>query len=218
MNKCMKNELRRQPLNIIFSAPSGVGKSTIINSILTQLSDNLIFSTSVTSRAKRINEIDGSHYNFVSYEQFQKLIDNDQLIEYAEIYGNYYGTSLLNIQQHLANNFSIIFDINWQGAQKIKQHYPNNTISIFILPPSIDALINRIKTRATDSPEVIKQRIAKAKDDLIHCHEYDYVIINDQLQVAVKQAINIIEAAKLQVKHTLNITEYIQNNILTTSN
>lgn len=172
----------------ILSAPSGAGKSSLIKALLEKhrLSpmdppNDLQVSVSHTTRSPRPGEIDGEHYHFVSRTEFEALIADGAFFEYAEVFGNYYGTSRLTIENTLSNGIDVFLDIDWQGARQVKQQLPEAT-GIFILPPSVDVLKSRLDSRGQDSEEVILGRMRKAQDEMRHYDEFDYVLINDDFE------------------------------------
>lgn len=179
---------------IIFSAPSGSGKSTIINYLLTQ-NLNLFFSISATSRPPRGNEKDGVEYFFLSPEEFRRRIDNNEFLEYEEVYKDrYYGTLKAQVEKQLEAGQNVIFDVDVVGGCNIKKFYGDRALSIFIQPPSVEELRHRLVGRATDSAEVIESRIAKAEFELTYATKFDQIIINDDLGTAQKEALEVIKA------------------------
>ncbi|MBQ8709884.1 MAG: guanylate kinase [Bacteroidaceae bacterium] len=182
---------------IIFAAPSGSGKSTIINSIMADGGDeelNLHFSVSATSRAPRGEEQNGVEYFFLSPEEFKAKIANDEFVEYEEVYKDkFYGTLKSQVDKQLAAGENIVFDVDVNGALRIKRLYGKRALSIFIQPPSIEELRSRLKKRATDAPEVIEQRIERAKYELSQVGNFDEVIINDNLEIAQVEARALVE-------------------------
>jgi len=177
---------------IIFSAPSGAGKSTIVQYLLTQ-NLGFEFSVSATSRAPRGSEIHGEHYYFLSAEEFRKRIDNKEFIEYEEVYTDlYYGTLRSEIDRISNKGNNIIFDVDVVGGLNLKKQFGDNALALFIAPPSIDELLKRLNNRGTDTPEMIAQRIAKAEHELSFAPQFDVVVVNDNLQIAQKEAENII--------------------------
>ncbi|NBH75295.1 MULTISPECIES: guanylate kinase [Rodentibacter] len=182
----------------IVSAPSGAGKSSLITALL-EKEDNMpkMISVSHTTRDPRPGEIDGVHYYFVSKEEFESLIKQDLFLEYATVFGgNYYGTSLPAIQENLAKGIDVFLDIDWQGAQQIRKKVAN-VKSIFILPPSLPELELRLIGRGQDSETVIMERMAKAKNEISHYDEYDYVIVNDNFEHALADLQSILRAERL---------------------
>ena len=182
---------------IIVSAPSGAGKTSLIKEILQQ-DKQIKLSVSTTTRQPRINEIDGVHYNFVSVEQFEKLQQQNEFIEFAKVHQNYYGTSKTWVEQNLKqnDNVDILLEIDWQGAEQVKKIFPD-AILIFILPPSLQILRQRLTDRKTDSDEVIQNRINAAIGEMQHCNNFDFVIINDDFNMAAKQLLSIIQTQRL---------------------
>lgn len=178
---------------IIFSAPSGSGKSTIINYLMTQ-NLNLAFSISATSRPPRGTEQHGVEYYFLSAEEFKQRIANDEFLEYEEVYADrFYGTLKAPIEKQLAEGFNVVFDVDVVGGCNIKKYYGDRALSVFIQPPSIEELRKRLVGRATDAPEVIESRIAKAEFELGFADKFDVVVINDDLEKAQADALETIQ-------------------------
>lgn len=183
----------------ILSAPSGAGKSSLIQSLLkTQPSYDTRVSVSHTTRSARPGEVDGEHYFFVSVEQFKQLIAEDAFLEYAEVFGNYYGTSCAAIEAMLAQGVDVFLDIDWQGARQVRARMPKAR-SIFILPPSQEELARRLRDRRQDSDETIARRMAEAVAEISHYNEYDYLIINDDFDTALQDLKTIMRAERLLV-------------------
>ena len=178
---------------IIFSAPSGSGKSTIINFLLKQQL-NLAFSISATSRAPRGTEQHGVEYYFLSPEEFRQRIANDEFLEYEEVYENrFYGTLKAPIEKQLTEGVNVVFDVDVVGGCNIKKFYGERALSLFIQPPSIEELRNRLVGRATDAPEVIESRIAKAEYELGFANKFDVIIINDNLEKAQQETLKVLQ-------------------------
>lgn len=189
----MTEQARKGHLFII-SAPSGTGKSTLIQKLLSsELKDRYYLSISHTTRPVRPGEQDGVHYYFTDIDSFEKLIKQDEFLEYAEVFGNFYGTSKKIIKDKLKQGINIILDIDWQGARNVRKEFPE-AISVFILPPSIEELKQRLLNRQTDSLDVIERRMAKAESEMSHKGEYDHHILNDDLEHAYTQFINYLES------------------------
>ena len=182
---------------IIFAAPSGSGKSTIINSIMADGGAeelNLHFSISATSRAPRGEEKNGVEYFFLTPEEFRQKIANDEFVEYEEVYTDkFYGTLKSQVDKQLASGENVVFDVDVNGAMNIKKLYDKRALSIFIQPPSIEELRSRLEKRATDAPEVIAQRVERAKYELEQAEHFDEVVINDNLEVAKVEARALVE-------------------------
>lgn len=181
-------------LVIILSSPSGGGKSSLTQGLL-KMNDSFKSSTSVTTRSIRTGEVEGVDYYFKSREEFQKLIEEQKFLEYAEIYGNLYGTLEESVTQALDSGIDLLFDIDWQGARAIRGKIIR-CLSIFILPPSMDTLRQRLITRGQDREEDIKYRLAKAEEEIEHAGEYDYTVMNDNFGRALEEIYNIIKTEK----------------------
>ncbi|HLP97926.1 MAG TPA: guanylate kinase [Sideroxyarcus sp.] len=180
----------------IVSAPSGAGKTSLVSALL-KSNKQIALSISYTTRAPRPGEVDGREYHFVSREQFLEMAQRGDFLESAEVYGNFYGTSQSWIEKQLAAGRDILLEIDWQGAAQVRKLMPQ-AISIFILPPSLAALETRLNGRGQDSAEVIARRLQAAKEDISHVAEFDYVIINDKLDEALRQLEAAITAVGLR--------------------
>jgi len=167
----------------VFAAPSGAGKTTLVHAVVTKHPE-LRFSISYTTRKPRKNEADGVDYLFVTKKEFMEFRDQGEMLEYAEVFDNFYATSRSQVEKHLADNRNVILEIDWQGAQQVRESLPE-CITIFILPPSIEELERRLRERRTDAPEVIERRLRDAVSDMSHWDEFDHVIINDDLNQAI---------------------------------
>ena len=167
----------------VIAAPSGAGKTTLVRA-LERRNSNLRFSISYTTRDQRHTEADGVDYRFVDKDEFVALQERGALLESAEVFDNFYGTSREQVEQHLANGHDVILEIDWQGARQVRESMPQ-CVSIFIMPPSVEELERRLRNRRTDSPEVIARRLRDSLSDMSHWDEFDYVIINDNLDQAV---------------------------------
>ncbi|MBV6447099.1 guanylate kinase [Nitrosomonas sp.] len=194
----------------IISAPSGAGKTSLVRALL-QSDLNLSLSISHTTRPPRTGEINGCDYHFVAVETFKQMLLRGEFIESAEVYGNFYGTSQQWINQAIASGQDILLEIDCQGARQIQQIFPQ-AASIFILPPSADALAIRLKSRAQDNSDVIQKRLAAAREEISHLAEFDYIVINNQLDEALNDLICVIKAERLKkerqiVKHHKLINE-----------
>ena len=192
-----KIEIARSGLMLVISSPSGAGKSTIARHLLDNV-DNFRLSVSVTTRARRPSEIEGVHYRFVSVREFERLRDSDSLLEWAEVHGNFYGTPREAVEDAMADGQDMLFDIDWQGAQQLQEKMPADVVSIFILPPSMTELQSRLHRRAEDTEEVIQTRLANSRSEIEHWREYDYVVVNDDLNRAFTALKSIVEAERLR--------------------
>ncbi len=185
---------------IVIAAASGTGKTTLVNALLKAMPD-LKLSISHTTRPIRPNEQDGVNYYFVSSTDFKKLLKERVFLEYAKVYDYYYGTSKVWVEAELKKGSNIILELDWQGARQIKAMYGNEAIFIYLLPPSLEVLQERLRKRAQDKPEVIQNRLAKAKEDISHYDEFDYLIVNENLNQAIHELVAIITSNKLAIKH-----------------
>ena len=174
----------------VIAAPSGAGKTTIVRKLLVR-NPELHFSISYTTRKKRRTEVDGSDYLFVDVAEFTRLRESGELLEYAEVFDNWYATSRRQVEQHLAEGRSVILEIDWQGARQVRESMPE-CVTIFVLPPSLQELERRLRDRRTDDAEVIERRLADARGDMSHWDEFHYIIINDDLEKAVADLNDVI--------------------------
>ena len=179
-------------------APSGAGKSSLVNALLEQDAD-LLLSVSCTTRPPRSSEIEGRDYRFVSLETFNQLRDNQQLLEWAEVHGNFYATPRDSIEQAIKSGKDVLLEIDWQGARQVRKHLSSVT-GVFIMPPSIDVLEQRLRARGQDSNEVIERRIKAAQSEIEHANEFEYVIINQDFSLALQQLQAIISVARLSYR------------------
>jgi len=193
---------------LVLSGPSGAGKSSIINKIIDDIGD-CYFSISTTTRPMREGEEEGVHYHFVTKEEFQRGIDADEFLEYALVHGNYYGTSLKPVKEALAEGKLVIFDIDVQGNVSVNNRLGDITTSVFITPPSLAELKRRLEARGTDSKEVIENRIENAKKEIQRISEYDYLIVNDDLDKAAEELRLIAKVARMKLP-TEEINEFVQ--------
>ncbi len=192
---------RPQGSLFVIAAPSGAGKTSLIAALL-EKTDNIQLSVSHTTRASRPGEVDGQHYHFTAKEQFLKMIDNDEFLEHAEVFDNFYGTSRQSLQQQLASGHDVILEIDWQGARQVKISIPD-CIGIFILPPSKQALQDRLVGRATDSDEIIARRMSDAVNEMRHYSEFDYLIINDGFELALQELQLVISSQKYRISQQM---------------
>ena len=169
---------------VIVSSPSGAGKTTLTRRLLAELSPRLEFSVSYTTRPQRPGEVDGRDYHFVTPEAFEEMVERGEFAEYAFVFGNRYGTAQAPVEAALSAGNDVIFDVDWQGGAALSARWPADSLKIFILPPDLDVLEARLRQRATDAAEVIERRLRKANDELQHYNEYEYLIVNDELERA----------------------------------
>lgn len=177
------------------AAPSGAGKSSLVNALMAQ-DDQLVLSISCTTRAPRPGEEDNRHYRFLSVEAFTAMREADTLLEWAEVHGNYYGTPRDRIDESIAQGKDVILEIDWQGAQQVRRHFPE-AVGVFILPPSIEALEARLRNRGQDEDHIISRRLLAAGSEMSHAPEFQYVIINQEFSVALEQLSHIVSSTRL---------------------
>ena len=187
----------RRGLMFVLSSPSGAGKSTIAQLLLNE-DDNLDLSVSVTTREKRSSEVDGVHYHFRTREQFEKMVEHDELLEWAEVHGNYYGTPRQFVEEKLQAGTDVLFDIDVQGTYQINEKMPQDVATIFILPPSIAEMKSRLKRRAEDADEVILRRMKTAVSELEAWPDYEYLVVNEDLETAFAQVKSILTAERMR--------------------
>lgn len=189
-------------LLIVFSGPSGVGKGTVRQEIFSTPDHKFEYSVSMTTRQKRPGEVDGVDYFFRTREEFEELIKNGQMLEYAEYVGNYYGTPLTYVNKTLDKGIDVFLEIEVQGALQVKKKVPDG-VFIFLTPPDLDELKDRLVGRGTDSEEVIRQRIERAKEEIALMREYDYAVVNDEVPLAAERVKRIIEAEHFRVDRVI---------------
>jgi len=193
---------------LVLSGPSGAGKSSLINKIFNDIG-SIYFSISTTTRAKREGEIEGIHYHFVSQEEFKREIDEELFLEYALVHGNYYGTSLSPVKKALKEGKLVIFDIDVQGHDAVQNRLADITTSVFITTPTLDELKKRLLNRSTDSEEIIAKRLDMATREVQRISEYDFLIVNDDLEQAAEVLVTIAKAARMKIP-TQSINEFVQ--------
>ena len=196
----------------VFSAPSGAGKTTLVKALLEQTQD-IGVSVSHTTREPRAGEVDGKDYNFVSQETFKGLINQDAFLEHAQVFDNFYGTSQIWVEQELNAGRDVILEIDWQGAEQIRQQMPH-MISVFILPPSREELLNRLTGRGTDSQEIIDRRMQDAVSEMSHYAEFDYLIINDNFETAQHELHSVVIARRQRIAAQSQKQQVLLENLL----
>jgi guanylate kinase len=205
----MTVEIQRRGLMLVLSSPSGAGKSTLARWLL-KADASLIMSVSATTRPPRPGEVDGREYHFKDVESFLRMVQQDEFIEYAVVFGNHYGTPKKPVLEALAAGRDVLFDIDWQGTQQLRQQARDDVVSIFVLPPSREELERRLKGRAEDPPDVIAKRMAKADGEISHWAEYDYVIVNDDIEKAQQQVRVILEAERLKRERQPGLVRFVE--------
>lgn len=204
----MSDDIKRRGLMLVLSSPSGAGKTTLSRRLL-ESDSNIVMSVSATTRAKRPNEIEGRDYFFVTAEKFQKMVKAGEFFEHATVFSNSYGTPKKPVMDALAAGRDVLFDIDWQGAQQLKEKARDDLVSIFILPPSHAELERRLHTRAQDSEEIVQSRMAKAAGEISHWPEYDYVIVNRDLDLAHAQIRAVLEAERVRRTRQIGLSEFV---------
>lgn len=202
-------DIARRGMMLVLSSPSGAGKTAISRKLL-ERDENLSMSVSVTTRPKRRGEREGEDYHFVDGTEFHLMVNRRELLEYAKVFGNYYGTPRSPVEAALAAGRDVIFDIDWQGAQQLKETAGEDLVSVFILPPSHAELDRRLHTRAQDSEEVIAQRMAKAAGEMSHWAEYDYIVVNRELDRSVERVEAIVAAERSRRHRLLGLSEFVK--------
>ncbi|MDH3582245.1 MAG: guanylate kinase [Hyphomicrobiales bacterium] len=205
----MSDRIARRGLMLVLSSPSGAGKTTLSRMLL-EADRELEMSVSVTSRPPRPGEIDGKDYRFVDETEFRRMQDDGELLEWAKVFGNYYGTPKEPVESALGSGCDILFDIDWQGTQQLQQKAKSDLVRVFILPPSAEALEERLKTRAQDPPDVVAGRMDAASGEISHWAEYDYVVINQDKTSALAQIKVILAAERLKRERRVGLTEFVR--------
>ena len=197
---------------LVLSSPSGAGKTTLSKKLV-ELDSNLIMSTSYTTRTKRVGEKDGQDYHFVEVGDFKEMIGENQLLEYALVFGNYYGTPRLPVEKYLAQGKDVVFDIDWQGAQQLAQQKCSveDVVSIFILPPSASELESRLKTRNQDSISEVESRMSQAASELSHYDEYNYIMVNNEIEESIKTLKAIVKAERLKTSRQTDLHKFVES-------
>jgi len=206
----MGNLNKKKGVMLVLSSPSGAGKSSICKSLMS-MDANLSLSISTTTRKKRPNEKSGEDYIFVSTEEFKKMLSNNHFLEHASVFDNYYGTDKTLVEKKINNGEDLIFDIDWQGAQQLREKMREDIVSIFILPPNKQELERRLKSRGQDSDEVVKKRMDGASAEITHWAEYDYVVINEDLKQSVNAVLGILKAERMKRTRQAGLVEFVRS-------
>lgn len=201
-------EIDQRGLMLVLSSPSGAGKTTLSRALLAE-DDNLSMSVSATTRAPRRGEIDGVDYSFMEPVEFNLLVNRDELLEHAKVFDHYYGTPRGPVEEALRRGRDILFDIDWQGTQQLAQKAGDDLVSIFILPPSTQALEKRLKSRAQDSDEVVAKRMSKASEEISHWAEYDYVVVNDDINRCRAEVKAILQAERVRRTRRTGLLSFV---------
>jgi guanylate kinase len=205
----MSNDMQRRGLMLVLSSPSGAGKTTLSRRLL-QTDPDIVMSVSATTRAPRPNEVDGQDYFFVSPEKFDEMVDAGEFLEHANVFGNKYGTPRKAVMAALEAGKDVLFDIDWQGTQQLKVQAREDLASVFVLPPSKAELERRLRIRAQDSETVVRQRMAKASDELSHWAEYDYLLLNDDIQHAQGKLEEILRVERSRRARQPGLARFVQ--------
>jgi guanylate kinase len=204
------DSVARRGLMLVLSSPSGAGKTTLSRKLLDE-DKNVMLSVSVTTRKMRPGEKDGRDYRFIDRRQFDALVEKNELLEWAEVFDNYYGTPKKPVMDALAAGRDVLFDIDWQGTQQLGDKAPNDLVSVFVLPPSIPELEHRLHKRAQDDYETIHRRMAKAADEMSHWAEYDYVVINRDVDQAFADVSAILAAERLKRERQPGLSDFVRS-------
>ncbi len=198
----------RRGLMLVLSSPSGAGKTTITRLIL-ERDKNLAVSISVTTRPPRPGEVDGVHYRFIGKAEFDRLVASGELLEHAEVFGNWYGTPRKPVEATLASGRDVVADVDWQGTQQLKANFGEHLISVFVLPPSRAELERRLRGRAQDEEHVVAERMTKASDEMSHWPEYDYVIVNNDLEESVSIVAEILKVGRMRRDRQIGLADFV---------
>ena len=204
-----KIHISRRGLMLVLSSPSGAGKSTISRALLEKHPD-LTMSVSATTRPMRPGEVEGKDYYFIDTATFEKMVADGEFLEHAKVFDNYYGTPRGPVDDALKSGKDVLFDVDWQGTQQLRQNARDDLASIFILPPSIDELERRLYARAQDPEDVVKRRMAKAASEMSHWAEYDYIIVNEAIPESVAEAEAILAAERLKRERRVGLAEWLR--------
>ncbi len=200
--------IKRRGILLVLSSPSGAGKTTITRALV-ERDRSLALSVSATTRPRRPGEIDGRHYHFVTPDRFAAMVRDGELLEHAQVFGHHYGTPAAPVLRALEAGTDIVSDVDWQGTQQMKARMRDDLVSVFILPPSMKALEARLRSRAQDSAEVVRARMAKSSDELSHWAEYDYVVVNRALEKSIDEVGAILAAERLRRHRQLGLDEFV---------
>ena len=206
----MKTLKKHKGVMLVLSSPSGAGKSSICRALL-DLDKNLYLSISTTTRRKRPNEVSGIDYNFVTLDEFEYKLKQNNFIEHAKVFNNFYGTDKSFVENKINKGKDLLFDIDWQGAQQLREKMRENIVSVFILPPSKKELERRLKERGQDTDEVVKERMSEATAESTHWAEYDYVIINEDLNLSVKTVLGILHSERMKRIRQIGLGEFVRS-------
>ena len=208
-NKAEAPTIQRRGLMLVLSSPSGAGKTTLSRQLLDNDSQ-IQLSVSCTTRAKRPGEKEGVDYKFLDTASFRGMVDRSEFLEYAQVFGNYYGTPRAPVEAALSVGKDVLFDIDWQGTQQLRDKVPSDLVTVFILPPSTRDLEKRLLTRAQDSKEIVAERMARAADEMSHYAEYDYVVVNRDIGTSLNRIKAILDAERLKLGRQPGLSAFVK--------
>ncbi|HTJ57811.1 MAG TPA: guanylate kinase [Devosiaceae bacterium] len=203
-------EFARRGVMLVLASPSGAGKSSITRTLFGQ-DPNIGLSVSVTTRPRRTDEVDGKHYHFIGIPEFERLRANGELLEWAKVHDNFYGTPRAHVEEQLSAGHDILFDIDYQGTLQLYEKCRADMVTVFILPPSIKELRSRLERRAQDSEDVISRRLKNARLEMDHYREYDYVLVNEDLEVSTQRVRSILAAARLKRERLTQLDNFVRD-------
>jgi guanylate kinase len=209
LNKPAPTQIARRGLMLVLSSPSGAGKTTISRELLAQ-DPNIELSVSCTTRPKRVGEVAGRDYHFIALEEFDLMRNRQEFLEFAKVFGHYYGTPRKPVEAALSAGRDVLFDIDWQGTQQLAQTARSDLVSVFILPPSAGELGRRLRRRASDPDDVVEARMAKASEEISHWAEYDYIIVNDEVKKSVADVQAVLAAERLSRTRQTGLTDFVK--------
>ena len=201
--------IKRRGLMLVLSSPSGAGKTTISRELL-ELEPDLSMSVSATTRQPRPGEVDGKDYFFITKEKFHEMVENDEFLEHATVFENSYGTPRTPVEAALNAGKDVLFDVDWQGTQQLRDKDTKDLVSIFVLPPSKDELERRLRTRAQDPDDVIAKRMAKASDEMSHYDSYDYIVVNVEVGESVDEVQSVLRAERLRLNRREGVNNFVK--------
>lgn len=204
--------IERRGFMFVLSSPSGAGKTSLAKAVMAQ-DKEISMSISMTTRKPRPGEVDGKDYHFVSHEDFKNAIEQGTLYEWAEVFGNHYGTPKAPVEKELTEGRDVLFDIDWQGTQQLREKAGEDVVRVFILPPSVKALEQRLRTRGTDEEDVVRDRMKQAINQISHWAEYDYVIINENLEESLGELLHILAAERLKRERRTGLSAMVREMI-----